>query len=81
MNLSWLNDLNIPPSRVVVMSIRLECTKTELQLASTHNEYRNLMSCYIVVHIHIQNLIYFHISDFVSIKFPIKISQVFLEFF
>ena len=81
MNLSWLNDLNIPPSRVVVMSIRLECTKTELQLASTHNEYRNLMSCYIVVHIHIQNLIYFHISDFVSIKFPKKISQVFPEFF
>ena len=38
------------------MSIRLECTKTELQLAPTHNEYRNLMSCYIVVPIHIQNL-------------------------
>ena len=56
-------------SRVVGMSIRLECTKTELQLAPTHNEYRNLMSCYIVVHIHIQNLIYFHISDSLSIKF------------
>lgn len=63
-------------SRVVGMSIRLECTKTELQLASTHNEYRNLMSCYIVVHIHIQNLIYFHISDFLSIKFPMKLHKI-----
>jgi len=62
-------------SRVVGMSIRLECTKTELQLAPTHNEYRNLMSCYIVVHIHIQNLIYFHISDSLSIKFPIKLHK------
>jgi len=63
-------------SRVVGMSIRLECTKTELQLAPTHNEYRNLMSCYIVVHIHIQNLIYFHISDFLSIKFPMKLHKI-----
>lgn len=58
------------------MSIRLECTKTELQLAPTHNEYRNLMACYIVVHIHIQNLIYFHISDFLSIKFPMKLHKI-----
>lgn len=63
-------------SRVVGMSIRLECTKTELQLAPTHNEYRNLMSCYIVVHIHIQNLIYFHISDFLSIKFRMKLHKI-----
>ena len=76
MNLSWL-DLYLNRVGVVdlVVSIRLKCTKTELQLAPTHNEYRNLMSCYIVVHIHIQNLIYFHINDSVSIKFPIKLHK------